>query len=257
MSAIHEIAIPLLPALIGLGFLLRSFKSTIIYDYQKGLLYRKGSLVKTLGAGKYFFFKPNSSIEVIDMRRSLVNLPGQEILTKDNMNLKITMIAFYNVVDPERTSLYEDYYGQFYNICQLTLRHIIGSISLEEFLETKSAIDQQMLALISESATELGLCVSRLAIKDIVLPANLRKAFTGLLEAQKDVQRQLEKARGEQAVLRKLANSSGMYEGNPALLQARLVQALSAGNNTIVFAADDRVFMKDRAAGRPTSDKQI
>lgn len=242
--------------LAGIGLWRRLFKTIIIYDYQKGLLYRKGIFKKTLAAGKYIYFKPNSSIDVIDMRQNLVTLPGQEILTKDNVNIKVALLGFYTVNDPEKTRHSENYYNQFYNICQLVLRDQIGLISVEELLATKNSIEQQMLQIISEPASDLGLSVSRLAIKDIILPGNLRKAFSGILEAQKDAQRQLEKARGEQAVLRKLANSSGMYESNPALLQARLIQALSSGNNSIVFTSDERVLVKQSAGGQKILDKQ-
>lgn len=72
-----------------------------------------------------------------------------------------------------------------------------------------------------------------------MLPANLKKAFAGILEAKKEAQKQLEKARGEQAVLRNLANSSAMFDGNPMLLQARIIQSLSNGNNTVIFNAPD------------------
>jgi hypothetical protein len=81
-----------------------------------------------------------------------------------------------------------------------------------------------------------------------MLPANLKRAFAGVLEAQKEAQRQLEKARGEQAVLRNLANSSAMYASNPMLLQARLVQVLDGGNNNVVFKTDDMLVPKDKAA---------
>ena len=250
--------------LLLLGFVLiifilkyRLLGSVIIYDYQKGFLYRKGYFVKTLETGKYFYYVPNSRIEVIDMRKTLVTLPAQQILTKDSVNIKVTLVAFYTIVDPIRTRQSQSYYNDFYNMCQLILRDVVSLISLDELLEKKSSIDQHLLALIAEPAADLGLSVSQLAIKDIVLPANLKKAFSGIVEAQKEAQRQLEKARGEQAVLRKLANSSGMYENNPALLQARLVQALSTGNNTIVFTADDRLFVKASAGGSRLSEKQV
>lgn len=73
-----------------------------------------------------------------------------------------------------------------------------------------------------------------------MLPANLKKAFSGILEARKESQTQLEKARGEQAVLRNLANAAGLYETNPQLLQARIIQTLANGNNTIVFGAEEK-----------------
>ena len=79
-----------------------------------------------------------------------------------------------------------------------------------------------------------------------MLPTNIKKAFSGILEEQKEAQRQLEKARGEQAVLRKLANVSGLYDVNPMLPQARLIQALSAGNNSVVFNADHKILSKEK-----------
>ena len=225
----------------------RFFAVVTIYDYQKGLFYKKGSFVKILSAGKYYYLKSNSAIEVIDTRKTLVTLPGQEILTKDNVNIKITLVGFYEVTDPVQAKHQsENYVTEFYNLSQIILRDLVGAVTIDELLEKKGEIDTQLLTNISEKVKGLGLTISSLAVKDIMLPANLKRAFSGILEAQKEAQRQLEKARGELAVLRNLANSSGMYETNPMLLQARLVQALSTGNNSIVFNADDKMTIKDK-----------
>ncbi|MBU3655648.1 MAG: slipin family protein [Alphaproteobacteria bacterium] len=224
------------------------FRSITIYDFQKGLLYRKGAFIKILGAGKHYYRKSSSVIHVIDTRKTLVNLPGQEILTKDNVNIKITLVGFYELTDPAKAKHQsEDFVTEFYNHAQIMLRNLVGGFTIDELLEKKGEIDAQLLTAISDKANDLGLTVSTLSVKDIMLPANLKKAFSGILEAQKEAQRQLEKARGEQAVLRNLANSSSMYESNPKLLQARLVQALSTGNNSIVFNAEDKVVVPEKS----------
>lgn len=227
-------------------FCSRLVEVVTVYEYQKGLLYQKGSFQKTLGAGRYYYLKDRSSIAVIDTRRRLIMLPGQEILTKDNVSLKISLAGFYEVSDPVKAQHQsENYEKELYTISQLVLRDLVGKFTIDEFLEKSDEINDQLFIGVSDSATKLGLSVSTLAVKDTMLPGNLKRAFSSILEAQKDAQRQLEKARGEQAVLRSLANSSGLYENNPMLLQARLVQVLSNGTNNVVFNADNKVGMKD------------
>ncbi|MCB9979229.1 MAG: slipin family protein [Rhodospirillales bacterium] len=226
----------------------RLFLSVTIYDFQKGLLYKNGSFKRELGAGRYHYIRARSMVQVFDLRKVLISLPGQEVLTKDNVNIKVTLVGFYEVVDPAKAAHQsENYAVEFYSFAQIILRDLISSSTIDEFLEKKCDIDAQLLVRLSEKAESLGLVVSAFSIRDIMLPANLKKAFSGVLEAKKEAQRQLEKARGEQAVLRNLSNSSSMYEGNPMLLQARLIQALSAGNNSIVFRADGKVALEEKA----------
>lgn len=233
--------------LIVFSFWVRLFDFLTIYEFQKGILYKNGSFVKILDAGKHYYHKSNSMIHVLDIRKNLINLPGQEVLTKDNVSIKITLVGFYEITDPIKAVHQSgNYVTEFYNLSQIVLRNLVGAVSIDELLEKKGEIDAQLLAGVSEKAKDLGLTVSTLSVKDIMLPANLKKAFSGILEARKEAQRQLEKARGEQAVLRSLANSSGMYESNPMLLQARLVQALSTGNNNIVFNVDDKITLKEK-----------
>ncbi len=225
------------------------FGVVTLYQFHKGLLYKNGSFEKILTAGKYHYIKASTLIKIIDIRMMMILLSGQDILTKDNVNIKMTMVSSYQVTDPVKAHHHsEDYSTVFYNLAQITLRNLVGAVTIEELLEKKGEIDTQLLAAIQEKAQELGITVSMLAIKDIMLPANLKKAFSGILEAQKEAQRQLEKARGEQAVLRSLANTSNLYEANPTLLQARLVQTLSSGNNSIVFNTDNKPYRKDGAA---------
>lgn len=242
-----EIVLSLSALTLGIFWFLSFFSSVTIFEFQKGLLYRKGRFVKLLGPGKHRYLKKHSVVQVVDTRKTLVTLPGQEILTKDNVNIKITLSGFYEVCDPVKARhASENYIAEFYNLAQMALRSLAGNATIEELLEKKGEIDAQLLAGVADKAMEIGLKVSALAVKDIMLPANLKKAFSGVLEAQKEAQRQLEKVRGEQAVLRNLANASGMYESNPMLLQARLIQALSTGNNSIVFNADEKLAVKER-----------
>lgn len=119
----------------------------------------------------------------------------------------------------------------------------VGAISCEisalaaRARENRLKPEEYQEKYVQSSTEELGLSVESITIKDIIVPASIRRAYAGILEAQKEARKKLEQARGEQAVLRNLANSSAMYDKNPALLQARLIQALSSGHNSIVFNA--------------------
>mgnify|MGYP001443671685 CR=1 FL=1 len=244
-----EIVIGLLCLVALLYAIARLRKVVTIFEFQRGLEYRNGAFRKLLGPGSYFAFLPGRSIHVLDMRRTAFFLPGQEILTKDNVSIKITLAGFFEIGDPVKARHQsENYQTELYTLAQLALRDLVGAVDIGDLLEKKVDIDAQLQSRVAERASGLGLEVSALAVRDVMLPPNLKRAFAGVLEARKEAQRKLEYARGEQAVLRSLANSSGMYEGNPSLLKARLVQALASGNNSIVFNADGVIQVKDRPA---------
>jgi regulator of protease activity HflC (stomatin/prohibitin superfamily) len=230
----------LIPLSIG-SLILRRRSQTIIYPHQKGLLYKDGVLAKQLDAGRHFYFAPRSRIDIHDMRKFPLSVAGQEIQTQDNVGLRISLVGHYQIVDLERVVLAStNYLGEVYSITQLALRKAIGTVTVDALLADKSQLDAAILAEVVQKVGDLGVTVTDLAVLDVMLPANLKKAYSGVLEAQKEAQKNLEKARGEQAVLRSLANSSKLYQENPSLLQARVIQALSSGQNSIVFGADER-----------------
>lgn len=239
----------LLPLIvIGVGFMLwRKLSAVTVYEYQKGLFYKNGKLDRIVDAGTYRFFASNNKIDVVDIRKRELLISGQEILTKDNIGVRVSAVGSIQVFDPGKAmQRSENYLRDVYTIGQLALRDAVGSVTLNALLENKMQCDARVQQKVALAAAELGAVVSGLAVRDIMLPANLKKAYSGVLEAQKEAQRNLEKARGEQAVLRSLANSAKMYEEMPALLQARVIQALATGNNSIVFGAEDKVSVAKR-----------
>jgi regulator of protease activity HflC (stomatin/prohibitin superfamily) len=226
----------------------RNFSTTVIYDYENGLLYKNGAFVKLLGAGVYRLNTRRSKIETVDMRKQPLTLSGQDILTKDHVNVRVTLVGQFQIFDVQlAVRAIASHQAELYTMAQLAVRDHVGSMALEEILQRKSDLDAMLLKTVAEGAKTLGLTILALAVRDVMLPANLKKAFSGALEAQKEAQRQLEVARGEQAVLRSLANSARLYENNPMLMQARIIQALSTGNNSIVFGADEKITLKPKA----------
>lgn len=234
---------------VAAGFLgWRMFKQITVFDFQKGLRYRNGAFDTVLGPGTYRFLQYTTAIEVHDCRRTMISVAGQEILTKDKVGIKLSMTGNYEISDPLKAKTSSTYYvGAFYNDVQMLLRDAVSALDLEELLEQRSQLDASILKAAQDKGKTYGLNVTDIAVRDIILPANLKRAYAGVLEAQKEAQKQLEKARGEQAVLRSLANSSKMYDNNPSLMQARIVQALADGKNTIVFNSDGRTIVPDNS----------
>jgi regulator of protease activity HflC (stomatin/prohibitin superfamily) len=183
----------------------RSFAQEAVFGHQRGLLYRNGRLQKEVGPARHRFLKAFGRLDIYDVRRQPLILAGQEILTRDNISARVSLV---------------------------------GALSLEELLTKRGDLDAGLLADVAEKAKALGFELPALAIRDVMLPANLKRALAGVLEAKKHAERNLEKARGEQAVLRSLANSSKIYDGYPALLQARRIEAMAQGKNSIIFGGE-------------------
>lgn len=219
----------------------------LVYDYQKGLLYRHGHLIGLVDAGRYRVVHTYSSIIPVDMRKTHIFIPAQEIFTRDRIFIKVTLDGFYQVADVIRAHHLSDYSSrEFYTMVQVALRNTISSLTLDEVLDRRKELGANLEEAMRVPAQELGLELSSIVIKDILMPASVRKAYAGILEAQKEAQKKLEQARGEQAVLRNLANSSAIYDKNPMLLQARLIQALGSGANSIVFNTVDGLRSETR-----------
>jgi regulator of protease activity HflC (stomatin/prohibitin superfamily) len=229
----------------------RKIERTIIYEYEKGLLYKHGKMVRVLDAGTYRIWRDTGSILKIDMRKQQFTVSGQEILTKDHINIRVSIVGSFRILVPELPSrMVQNVHFELQTITQLALRSAISQINVEELLNGRDSLESQVLSKLSAEVKPYGVEFVSLAARDIMLPTNLKRAYAGVLEAQKDTQRNLEKARGEQAVLRSLANSSKMYQENPSLLQARIIQALAAGNNSVVFGAEAKFAVEPAQAKR-------
>jgi regulator of protease activity HflC (stomatin/prohibitin superfamily) len=217
----------------------KKFYSVTVYDYQTGLKYKNGLLEGTVGAGRHRVYEPTSSISVVDMRPTMLTLAGQDIMTKDKVNLKLSLTLTFHIADAVlATHTNGSAHSVLYDNAQIALRDAVAARNFEDVLDKRSEIDAEILARVTEEAKELGFSVTKLGIRDVILPPNLKRAFAGVLEAQKEAQRKIEEARGEHAVLRNLANASALFQQNPMLYQTRLLQALSSGNNSVVLNVD-------------------
>lgn len=230
LVAIAAIVFVILVAKFGL-------KRITIYEYERGLKYRKGKFKKVVEPGQYWYLKYHTRLEKVDVRPRVVSVTGQEVLSSDSVTLKVSLAAKYEIVDPDvAVNSIESYEMALYMELQLALREIIGSSAIDDLLEKRGEFSQRLIELTNKKAEALGLKLHSVSIKDIMFPGPLKQMFTQVVSARKKGLAALERARGETAALRNLANAAKMVKENAALMQLRLLQSIEdASGNTIVL----------------------
>lgn len=218
-------------------FVLGNLRRIVIFEHQKGLLYRYGKFQKLLSPGQHWYFRAVHTIQRVDTRSHLVSIPGQEVLSADNVSIKVSLVANFKIGDPYRAiSEVVDYFQAIYLELQVNLRDIVGEIPIDEFLSARQNVGEQLLERSKDSVLDFGIILESVSIKDIMFPGELKKIFAQVVNAQKEGLAALERARGESAALRNLANTAKLLEKNPGLLQLRILQAIDNNpGNTIIL----------------------
>ena len=197
-----------------------------------GLLYHQGRFVSVLGIGRHIRWGRNFTVGFYDTRRASLVVPAQEVLSADNVSLKFSLHVGYQMTDPVKAAHEsQNWQTEIYNSAQLALRGIVGGMAVEPLLTQRKELGAQLLALVQPPAAKIGINVLAVEVKDVSFPADLKSAFAEVLKAKHEGQAALERARGESAALRNLANAARVMEGNPALMNLRLMQSLTAARN--------------------------
>ncbi len=210
-----------------------------VFEYERGLEYVKGRFRRVLPPGQYRVipFFGNRVIRKVDVRSQYIAVPGQEILTADGIGLKVSLSVVYEVADPavavNQVSLY---HMALYQTVQDALRDVVSAIAMDDLLANRNTLSQQILESAAPAVVPLGLQLTQVSIKDLMLPGKLRDLYAQVAQAKQEGLAQLERARGETAALRSLANAARMIENNPNLLKLRLLQSLETSKgNTFVL----------------------
>ncbi len=214
------------------------FTKIIIHQHEKGLYFRNGLYKRLLDPGAhYFLWGSGFRIQRVDMRLQNMTILGQEVLTQDNLPVKLSLVLFYRIVDPVKAVLTVAHHEAHMHLkAQIAIREVIAGCTLEDILQKRGDLNAQIAEKIKAEADEIGLQVDQITFRDIMLPAELRQAYLQVVKAQKEGLAALEKARGESAALRNLANAAHLFKENPDLLQLRFLHTLehSSGHNLII-----------------------
>jgi regulator of protease activity HflC (stomatin/prohibitin superfamily) len=229
-------------------------RKVIIREYERGLLYHHGRFVELLPPGRYRHWTwEDRQIDRVDIREFSQTVEGQEILTGDKIGVRVTLIAQYRVADPiAARHAVNDYQSQLYQDLQLTLREAITGRTLEELLKERDALSRELHASVAPRAKNYGVELTRVGVKDMVLPGTVRAVFLQEVEADLKGRAALAAARHEVAAARARSNTAKLIQENPQLLRLQeletLAQLASKSGNVLIIPGLHALLSRPTAA---------
>ncbi|MEO0776908.1 MAG: slipin family protein [Bacteroidota bacterium] len=220
----------------------------VVQAYEKGLLLVDGKFERELETGVYRFWKNATQLSLVkaDLRQLQLEMSGQELLTKDKAALRINFYTQYRVIDVQRTYLdIHNFDRQLYILLQMALREYVSALSLDDLLDQKDAIGEQVRQSVREKATDLGVELILTGIRDIILPGDVKEIMNQVLIAQKRAQANIITRREETASTRSLLNTAKLMEDNGMLFKLKemeYVEKIADKINTISLSGGGQVL---------------
>jgi regulator of protease activity HflC (stomatin/prohibitin superfamily) len=233
----------LLIALGVVGFLLLLLVSSavrIVQEYERGVVFRLGRLVGTRGPGLILLIPIVERMMKVDLRTLTMDIPRQEVITRDNVTVNVNAVAYFRVIDPERATVnIADHIRATSQIAQTTLRSILGQFELDELLAERDRINLQLQGIIDEQTEPWGVKVSVVEVKDVELPQAMQRAMARQAEAEREKRAKVIHAEGEYQASEQLQRAAAVIQQQPIAIQLRYLQTLTEiaaeKNSTIVF----------------------
>ncbi len=203
--------------------------ATEVAAKNQGLLFVDGEMIETLPSGLHAFWKLNRSVKVehLDLRLQSIEVQGQEILTRDKVSLRINLSASFQLIDAVRVRLdVNDYHGHLYRQLQFALREAVGTKTLDALLADKEALNSDVFRGVLKQMAELGIKVTNVGVKDIILPGEMKEILNHVVATEKAAQANVIKRREETAATRSLLNTAKLMEANPTLLRLKEMETL-------------------------------
>lgn len=196
-----------------------------------GLLYQAGEFLRVLEPGTHKFYGFDYSMNLVDGRKTQLTIPGQEVLTADNVSIKVSVLLSYRITDADKVMHdVQSYWDEIYGAVQVALREAMGGATADEVLDYRTDIGGRLIASVAPQLAQIGIETITLDVKDVMLPSDLRRAFTDVIKARNEGLATLERARAESAAMRNLANAARLLDNNPSLLKLRTLQAYENGS---------------------------
>jgi len=225
-------------AIVAITLIRRS--TIVVYEHQRGLRYRQGRFRGLVDPGLHVVIPPFNEIRILDGRPTAIVLSGQEILTSDGVALKLSLSGRYVVDDPvTAVTSDQDYNRALYIALQAGLRSVIVGRTADEILAARAEVGPAVAAAVASDLARLGIELLDVDVRDVMVPGELKRAFAAVVAARRQGEADLERARGETAALRSLANAGRLVEDNPGLLRLRVLQELGGSSgNTVMLSLD-------------------
>lgn len=232
----------LLIVFASIAIILIFFGLRIVQQYEKGVVFRFGKIVSVRDPGLNLVIPFIDWMRKVDLRIVTLPIPPQKIITKDNVSVDISAVAYFKIVDAVKSIVaIQDVYSAIDQIAQTSLRNIVGKFQLDEILSERATINAEITKILDAFTEVWGVVVSSVEIKDIELPDNMQRAIAKQAEAEREKRAKIISAEGEFLSAQKLADTADIMMAHPIALQLRNLQTLAEiaieKNSTIIFPA--------------------
>jgi regulator of protease activity HflC (stomatin/prohibitin superfamily) len=226
---------------VFLGIVFLSRWINILNEYERAVIFRLGRLLpQTKGPGLVLIFWPIDKMVKISLRTVVHDVPSQDVITKDNVSVKVNAVVYFRVMDPTRAVVeVENYLFATSQMAQTTLRSVLGQAELDELLSEREKLNEQLQAIIDAHTDPWGVKVSSVEVKHVDLPQEMQRAMAKQAEAEREKRAKIIHAEGESQASHRLAEAAETISQNPVTLQLRYLQTLTEiaaeQNSTILF----------------------
>lgn len=233
--------------LIVFGLILISSAVRVVNEYERGVIFRLGRLVGAKGPGLFFIVPFIDKMLKISLRTTVLDVPVQEVITKDNVPVKVNAVCYFRVLDPSKAIVeIENYVYGTSQISQTTLRSVVGQAELDELLSEREKINLRLQQIIDLATDPWGIKVSTVEVKEVQIPESMQRAMAHQAEAERDRRAKIINAEGEFNAAEKLAQAAEIISKNPVTLQLRYLQTVAEvvteKSSTIIFPIPIELF---------------
>jgi regulator of protease activity HflC (stomatin/prohibitin superfamily) len=234
------VAIAILALLLIFVVIVLASSIRILREYERGVIFRLGRLIAQKGPGLILLIPIIDRMVRVDLRTVTLTVPPQEVITKDNVTVRVNAVAYVRVIEPNKAiTEVENFLLATSQIAQTTLRSVLGKAELDALLGERERLNSELQQIIDEQTEPWGVKVSTVEVKDVELPADMQRAIARQAEAERERRAKIINADGEFQAAQKLSEAANIISQNPATLQLRYLQTLlDIGvnqNSTIIF----------------------
>jgi regulator of protease activity HflC (stomatin/prohibitin superfamily) len=233
------LSFPLLAAVVVVLYLVSSIH--ILREYERGVIFRLGKLLpRPKGPGVILVFRPIDTMVRVRLRTVVHDVPPQDIITRDNVSVKVNAVVYYRVIDPRLAVVeVEDYMYATSQLAQTTLRSVLGQAELDDLLASRDRLNQELQRILDNQTDPWGIKVSAVEVKHVDLPENMQRAMARQAEAEREKRAKIIHAEGELIASEKLSQAAAVLNAQPGAMTLRYLQTLNEiaaeKNSTIVF----------------------
>jgi len=212
----------------------------VLREYERGVIFRLGRLIGAKGPGLFFIIPGIDKMLRISLRTVTMDIPPQDVITRDNVSIKVNAVVYFRVMDPNKAVVeVENYLYATSQLAQTTLRSVVGQAELDELLSQREKINVTLQDILDKHTEPWGIKVSLVETKQVDLPEEMRRAIARQAEAERERRAKIIHAEGEAQAAEKLAEAAKVISVNPAAIQLRFLQTLTEvateKNSTTVF----------------------